>query len=423
MLLTATSVMGQPSLLPPGPPTVVSGRFGPRTQISSVPYTITASGSYFLADTLTPTVAGAAITISASNVSIDLAGHSLLGAGFVGSPGIVHGPGAFTNITIHDGIVTGWSGPGIDLVAFGGGPGSTDDHIYNVTVSSNAGVGISVGTNSIVRDVIANFNSGFGVQTSNYCKMTNVVAVDNASIGINAGGGCHISDSVSAFNDADGIAMGPSCTVVASTAVGNSMNGFAMDLNCRATDCTAEFNGFGLFIGSGYFCFGDGQYLGGCVAFNNFDSGFNAPALGPFGGTSAEHCSASYNGSGSGIGDGFTNFRSVIECTASNNTDNGIQCATDSLVVRNTCNSNGGSGIITTGDGNTIQQNHVAFNALNGINTAFNPGPAGNLVTANAGHANFAGIDFLTTPADAIGPIIFGPGVVPIGANANISYP
>src|SRR5262245_25177380 len=64
-LITATSALAQPSLLPPGPPTAPSGRMGPRTEIRTIPYTIVAPGSYYLASTLTPTVAGAAITISA----------------------------------------------------------------------------------------------------------------------------------------------------------------------------------------------------------------------------------------------------------------------------------------------------------------------------------------------------------------------
>ena len=47
------------------------------TKISSVPYTITQPGFYFLTGNLTYNGAGNAITVSANNVTLDLMGFSL----------------------------------------------------------------------------------------------------------------------------------------------------------------------------------------------------------------------------------------------------------------------------------------------------------------------------------------------------------
>ena len=44
---------GPPDLNPPAGPVGVSGRFGTRTAISSLPFTIDQCGSYFLTDCLT----------------------------------------------------------------------------------------------------------------------------------------------------------------------------------------------------------------------------------------------------------------------------------------------------------------------------------------------------------------------------------
>jgi hypothetical protein len=53
----------------------------PRTPISSLPYKITAPGSYYLTANLTATGNGAGITISANNVTLDLNGFALIGGG------------------------------------------------------------------------------------------------------------------------------------------------------------------------------------------------------------------------------------------------------------------------------------------------------------------------------------------------------
>ena len=79
-------VMGQGSLTPPGAPgetmhtlEEVYERTDPRTPISSLPYTISEPGSYYVAGNLSST--GDGIIIESSGVTVDLMGFSLTGDG------------------------------------------------------------------------------------------------------------------------------------------------------------------------------------------------------------------------------------------------------------------------------------------------------------------------------------------------------
>jgi hypothetical protein len=47
------------------------------TAITSTPYTITASGDYYIDQNFTKSTGGALITVSANNVTLDLHGNSL----------------------------------------------------------------------------------------------------------------------------------------------------------------------------------------------------------------------------------------------------------------------------------------------------------------------------------------------------------
>src|SRR5436190_2248196 len=82
-LVAATAAFAQGSLTPPGAPAPtmktldeIDAKLEKRTPISSVPFTISASGSYYLTGNLAVTT-GTAITISADNVTLDLNGFTI----------------------------------------------------------------------------------------------------------------------------------------------------------------------------------------------------------------------------------------------------------------------------------------------------------------------------------------------------------
>ena len=94
---------------------VIAGGGRAGTQISSVPYTISSPGLYCLAGNLsyTPTT-GAAITVNASDVTLDLMGFCLTGPGkaFANNLGITILTGA-SNVEIRNGSILNFGTYGI----------------------------------------------------------------------------------------------------------------------------------------------------------------------------------------------------------------------------------------------------------------------------------------------------------------------
>ena len=124
---------------------------------------------------------------------------------------------------------------------------------------------------------------------------------------------------------------------------------------------------------------GNYSTVSGCIAFNNGSNGIYG------GGTSTAtnrkahqndghginsngsvfNCSAS-NNSGDGI-HGFGGFSTISNCTCSNNTGNGVKLEGKSMAFSNTCLGNGtgatpAAGILATGSDNRIEANNVTGN-------------------------------------------------------------
>ena len=78
----STGTFAQGSLTPPGAPAPTMKtltQIEPRTAISSIPTTITQSGSYYLTGNLSGVAGQNGITIVASDVTLDLNGFTLTG--------------------------------------------------------------------------------------------------------------------------------------------------------------------------------------------------------------------------------------------------------------------------------------------------------------------------------------------------------
>ncbi|MFN2622346.1 MAG: hypothetical protein ABR611_05820 [Chthoniobacterales bacterium] len=79
----------------------------PRTAIESVPFNITQSGSYYLTKNLNFSAAsGNAITITVSNVTLDLMGFTLSSTSAVTEDGI-HINGGVRNVAVRNGVIAG----------------------------------------------------------------------------------------------------------------------------------------------------------------------------------------------------------------------------------------------------------------------------------------------------------------------------
>src|SRR4051794_35854724 len=84
------SIWAQGALTPPGAPAATMrslDQIEPRTPISSLPFTISSSGSYFLTKNLLVANANG-ITINATNVDLDLRGFTISATSGSGTSGI-----------------------------------------------------------------------------------------------------------------------------------------------------------------------------------------------------------------------------------------------------------------------------------------------------------------------------------------------
>ncbi|MBI5289514.1 MAG: right-handed parallel beta-helix repeat-containing protein [Chloroflexi bacterium] len=137
---------------PPGPPGSTDGVQGPGTPISSLPFAISQPGYYYVTRHLTGAAGQPGITITTSNVTLDLGGFTLLG-GPSAQDGIdVVGP---RNIVVRNGALRGWFN-GINFQA-------TYSRIERVQVMSNANQGIIIGALSLVTDCVASLNGSNGI--------------------------------------------------------------------------------------------------------------------------------------------------------------------------------------------------------------------------------------------------------------------
>lgn len=287
---------------PPGPPTSTMKTLvevEPRIPISSLPFLITEPGSYYLTGNLTTPPDTTGISISASNVTIDLNGFAISGSGGGG----IGTAGPPKNILVRNGTVRDFAGDGIDL------RDSDGSVIENVRAQSCGEFGLRVGKGGIVRDCAVSSNStGIGGLVG--CLIVNCTSRANTNDGINVGEGSTVTACVSLANGGDGINTGNNSTITSCTIQSNGGNGVTASRS-SVIDCTAARNaGDGISVT-------DDSY----VARNNCDSNGN-------------------NGDGAGIH--VLSGDSRIEGNNVTNNDRGIDVdGGGNIVIKNSAFSNG----------------------------------------------------------------------------------
>ena len=407
-LFQSTAVFGQGNLTPPGAPAPTMKtleQIEPRTRIGSVPYVITAPGSYYLDGNLTNNINPglATIRVLSDHVTIDLGGFSLVGL----DAGILLPPEA-QSVTVKNGVIRNHS-IGINGAARG-------TVVQGVRFMNN-GSGMSLGSAAVVEQCTLISNANFGLLAGPGSQVRNCLATANGSYGFTLGEGSTISDCVASFSS-DGFVVGNS-VVVNCAAYTNSSRGFNASQGAQFVNCAAVGNGLIGFSGNGEIniakCVARGngdcgvallKVLGtettsiirdslltanvnygllaqarvavynstadfnrrtgmqfqepatviGCTAVSNRSSGFSASA-----GGLVQDCTATRNGNSGIFGDAGTRVigcltssngldgisvragSTVVNCTARGNGDDGIDIANDCFVSDNHCSGNGSS--------------------------------------------------------------------------------
>jgi hypothetical protein len=192
LLARHSTTMAQGSLAAPGAPAPMMKtlqQIEPRTPISTLPYVIVNSGSYYLTSNLTGVSGTNGITVRASHVTIDLKGFTLSGVNGsadginVGNDGF---PGAIstTNLAVVNGVVQGWGGYGIRA------GNAHNGRFEQLHLSANAQAGLDVGNNSVVSRCAAHFNGWYGFNADGQGAL-----FDNCAARTNGVDGFRISSS------------------------------------------------------------------------------------------------------------------------------------------------------------------------------------------------------------------------------------
>ncbi|MGH7905740.1 MAG: right-handed parallel beta-helix repeat-containing protein [Candidatus Binataceae bacterium] len=190
------------------------------------PYKIKLSGSYRLTGNLTPGGADG-IEVSASNVTIDLNGFSIIGSSGSGI-GILADTGV-TAVSVHNGTISAMGGAGISL--------GDSSAIEDVVVSGNAS-GIAIGGQGIVSHSVLSGNKGIGISVTG----SGAVVIEN-SISGNTGYGLELYDGTSGYarnvvsdNDGNGTFASPLNQIKIITPASSYTNQIGLNL-CNGGTC------------------------------------------------------------------------------------------------------------------------------------------------------------------------------------------
>ncbi len=305
-----------------------------RTPITSLPFTITDSGSYYLTSNLDANGSSEnAITIAHDFVTIDLNGFTLRGGAnngiYVQASDVTIVNGSIRNFTkagiIDDGRI------GIRLIDIrtvdngleGIRLSGDSNTIINSSSISNGGDGISVGEAKII-DSTANRNSGNGISAGDGSMIKNCMINSNEKSGINAS---------------------------ASTVVNNII---------RRNNSSAYQGGYaGIDVGNG-------SIVEGNTVVSNFDWGISTYGI------------------GSVIRDNIISGNNIDSA----NDQGGLRLGENSHAKGNTLINNGQMSIYVQGVGNILEENYVT---IDGVGIYFANELGGNAVRNNSYHKNYNG--------------------------------
>ncbi len=208
----------------------------PRTVISSLPFSITTSGSYYLTRNLVGEEGTNGITISANHVQLDLNGFALVGSTNMSLTNLTH-HGIFIvtspilrNITVRNGVIHNWGKNGIKSGL------AKDSKVLGVTVSKNGGAntfdGMNLGDDWIISDCLAAGNTGNGICAMSRCTVRRTRARGNTGSGICLLTESLVVDCMALWNQKNGIMVTADSIIRNCSANSNSSNGLYVAAGC-----------------------------------------------------------------------------------------------------------------------------------------------------------------------------------------------
>lgn len=434
------TILAGPLTPPPGPVTSTPGaeaRIALNTTNTpgdaTAKFIISQPGSYYLTGNVdvSALVNTSAIRVAANDVTIDLNGFIVKGAGGNVAPLIlVVGSGAGSNkgnVTARNGTLRDGGGDGLNALT----NSAENIRLYDVVSRSNLGSGFVLTNRSFVQNCTAhnNGNLGFNATGASNCTFVNCTADANTNNGIAGGNATILQGCLSTANGAFGFLLGNSssatgcvaranlstewfvsstCTLLNCTAdnAATTGSGFLLNDNCSLTNCSAVgsagFAGFSggnacsyiscsASAGSAGFSSGARSSYTNCSANGTSGNGFSVGT-----GSNVSNCSASSN---TAVGILATTGSTVSNCTVYLNGSDGIRVSNGGSLVNNTARDNTGVGINCTGGNNRIEGNAVTSNTAGGISV-----PGGCIVVRNYA-AGQGTNDFVIAGNNAVGQI------------------
>lgn len=336
-------------------------------------FKITQPGSYYLTGNITGVVGRHGIEIVASGVTIDLCGFDFAGVPAMGLvDGITVTVNGLTNIAVVNGSVRNWGDEGVDLGLFG----AVGCRVEKVLASGNAGLGISLSTNSVVESCTVTDNVGNGISVGHGSTVRGCTAHLNDGTGIAGIGSATIADC-SAYNNATGFNVGLGSTVIGCSARDNTADGFVVSSASVVSNCSAYSNGT-----DGIRAASTSVTISGCTSSFNVGDGIEVPGNCHI---INNICDGNGVGAGTGMGIKATGTDSRIEGNSLMRNDIGLDVQlSGNFIVRNTAAGNG------TVNYQIIANNKVGFIVSAPNSLAINGSTGGAGVGSTDPWANFS---------------------------------
>ena len=235
-LTLSLPTLAQGPLTPPGAPAPTMktlDQIEPRMPISSLPYTISNSGSYYLTGILTGQAATNGITIVANDVTLDLHGFALVGV--TGSLSGIVVSGSRTNVAVRNGSIRSWGSQGVDGGSIRAG---RFDHLL---VSTNGSTGLEAGTACVINECVAYANGGYGISVADGCVVVHCTASGNRLSGF-YGSWSRFEGCTANFNQASGFYVFQYSQIRDCLAIQNEDDGIVLGRGCHAVGNSCSLN-------------------------------------------------------------------------------------------------------------------------------------------------------------------------------------